>query len=190
MSDGVSSPISAYLNSKRVEEAELERALLAEWVQLKPGVPRKFLQAMAAIGFPMSKVGIYRSDCEMVAVSDMWTKAVPHFLATLKGMRLQVGAASTSRPGESFYHAPNTTSSHALEVKEFIGFGPYAFVRGWTAFYRDAADVVSLADSIMNPSEAVMPLTYAAPDGAYLITVQLLFGNMTMNVRIHRKRPT
>ena len=148
---------------------------------------------MGHIGFAMGSESGHYHGRELVAPSEMWALAVPHFLKMLRGIRLQVAYVLVPRAGEPLYEARidpliHTKLSHVHEAEDMICHGPYAFVKGSLPCYSDVEQAISLVNELMDPPEEALPLTHAAPDGAYLLTLKLLFANMWMNIRIHRKR--
>ena len=175
-----------------VKMDENPEELFTQWYGQKSKVPVKFLRAMERIGCSMGKaIGIYFGR-ELVASSEMWELAVPHFLSMLQGIRLQVSYTLVPRDDDPLYKASidpliRTKRSHVHEVEDLICRGPYAYVKGSLPCYSDVAQAIGLVYALMNPSEDELPLTHAAPDGAYLLTLQLHFVNMWMNIRIHRR---
>ena len=177
------------VQSKPTRMTGNEDALLSRWHQVKHKVPQRFLRAMESIGFPMSKGIVYLSNSEMVATSEMWTQAVPHFLSALSGVRVQIVRALNPRRDEPLFdpHTP-ICNMYLGELDKFIRYGPHSLVdSGSFCYCEDASLVVALVEKVMSPPERELPLTYGIPHGTYLLTLKLMFSNMWMDVRIHRK---
>ena len=123
-------------------------------------------------------------DTEFLPGTPMWDQFV-EALEDLRGFPVDVLQTLRSKPGERLYLSP-CRGDHADELYDLAISHTHdgnEIVRFWDA----ATDIPKLVRDLVDPP-AAYPIPHAAPDGAYLITIQVHFKGLWTCVRINRKR--
>ena len=152
-------------------------------------VPRKFIKQLEEIGISMmTGRAIYISNCEVVAVSPMWDEFV-EVLQHVKDIAVDVEWAFRSRPDEPLYD-PSDDDDHLTELRNLMVSHSSAsgFFEKSLRYWDAATDIPTLVRAMVDPPAQSCPVAHAAPDGAYLMSIRLMFENVWFCIRINRKR--
>ena len=147
-------------------------------------VPRKFIKQLEEIGISMmTGRAIYISNCEVVAVSPMWGEFV-EILQDVRGVAVDYSRAFNPCPEEPLYKSsingvhPVTEPCSLIESRSAGG----GFVDKSLRFLDAATDIPKLVRDMVNPRADSCPVAHAAPDGAYLMSVLVMFENVWFRI--------
>ena len=160
-------------------------------VEVSGDVPLIFLDKLSALGITFTKLNAYCADEQLVAVSETYQRVLG-FIDDLKDVPVDLSCTMIPLAGDSIYDPDPWVPgqrTHLHELTELIRLhGSDGGMNGaGDGFFDSATGIPKLIKDLVDPP-ARCPLARAAPDGAYLFTLQLMFNNVWMSICIHRKR--
>ena len=147
--------------------------------------PPGFIEELESIGIVM-RPGTgdpLISDCEVVAVTPMWDEFV-EILQDVRGVAVDYSRAFNPCPEEPLYKSsingvhPVTEPCSLIESRSAGG----GFVDKSLRFLDAATDIPKLVRDMVNPRADSCPVAHAAPDGAYLMSVLVMFENVWFRI--------
>ena len=161
-------------------------------------IPPAFVSNLASIGFRIAECerGFYMAHKDLITASEMWEKALPFIIKDLAGVSVGLTYVAHSMPNDELYRAPlrdppvdNEEPTHHLEEvwRHICAKSGGRMANPFQKFADAGAALPLLVQELMDPPDSC-PLSQAAPDGAYMVTLKLFFKNLWLHLRIHRKR--
>ena len=153
-------------------------------------VPSVFMDKMTGVGISFTLLNLFCVDKELVAVSDTYQRVLG-FIYHLKDVPVALHIMFATETGDPSYNPQPWVKgrrTHLHELSDLIReHGSDGVKHGMDiGFFDTEAGLPKLVTDLVDPPETC-PLARAAPEGVYLVSLRLLFGNVWMSIRIHRK---
>ena len=161
-------------------------AVVDEYDDPRVKVPLKFIRKLEAMGLPMVKSAVLYSDTELEAAGPVWEKFV-QALEDVRGVYVDVAVKVCGRPGDPLYKTPKGTDHWDEAYRILRARLPEGYTSSRIRYSDAAEDIHAVVRELVDPSES-HTLLHGAPEGVYLISLQLFFRNLWFCIRINRKR--
>ena len=168
-----------------------KRRRSATQARAKMEVPPGFIKRLEQAGFLFMRMGMYYASEEMLTTSELWERTLRHFVE-LKNVPVTVAVTFVDAEGvedDPAYDAPRGPDGHDYLYELMQLMLKHAPTPGGKLpiYLADSGtQLPNLVRDLIDPPSSC-PLARAAPDGVYLVSLDLTFENMAMHLRINRK---